>query len=179
MAFFGPKLQLLVVLPQKQFDENEYHEILRACKESKINIVVGGFTTSYPSESMKGLKVKPKIVLGDVEMEDYHGIVFLGGLGAREHFNDVTCHKLARKAVELNRVVGAIDLMPVLLAHAEILRGKKATVHPTEESHITASGANYVNHPVVVDGLIITASDQKVAGEFADVIVGAILRIGV
>ena len=126
---------------------------------------------------MQGGKVKPHIELSDVEMEDYHGVIFIGGLGSRALFNDVTCHKLARKAIDLERIIGAIDLAPVILAHAEVLRGKKATVHGTEESHLVAGGANFTKEPVVVDGLIITSQHGTFAKEFADTVIGALLRV--
>ena len=178
MSLFGLKLKILVVLPEKQFDEKEYEEIIRAAKESKIGITVAGTTTAYAFQGMQGEKIKPHLSLSDAEMEDYHGLVFIGGLGARTLFNDVYCHKLARKAIELERIVAAIDIAPVILAHAEVLRGKKATVHGTEESHLVSCGANYSNEPVVADGLVVTSQHATFAKEFADTVMGALLKAG-
>eukprot|EP00825_Cyclidium_porcatum_P028935 TRINITY_DN31050_c0_g1_i1.p4 TRINITY_DN31050_c0_g1~~TRINITY_DN31050_c0_g1_i1.p4 ORF type:complete len:101 (-),score=3.67 TRINITY_DN31050_c0_g1_i1:5-307(-) len=42
MFFFSPKISLLVVVALKDYDELEYREIIRACKEAKIKPVIAG-----------------------------------------------------------------------------------------------------------------------------------------
>lgn len=175
--FFGPKIKILVVLPEKDFDETQYQQILRACKEAKIQPVIGCISKG-PCLGMIKERVKPNVLLDDVDITEYHGIVFIGGLGTRDLFNSLTCHKLIQKAFQLNRIVAGIDLGPLVIAHAEILKGRKGTIHPTEETHFIATGVIYLKEPVVIDGNIITARDKHAAVEFSDMVVGAVLRNG-
>jgi protease I len=175
--FFGPKYQLLVVLPEKDFDEIEYHEIHRACKEAKVKIVLGCVSKGPCYGTIKE-KVRPDIMLEDASMEDYHGLMFIGGLGTRDLFNNVLCHKLVKDALRLKKVVSAIDYGPIILARAEVLQNRKATIHPTEERHFSATGVQYLNQPIVIDGNIITARDKYAAPEFSELVVGAVLKTG-
>ena len=172
MFFFSPKISLLVVVALKDYDELEYREIIRACKEAKIKPVIAGPSRAACFGIAKE-KLTPQVSIEEVNMKDYAGIVFVGGLGVRDYFNHLTCQKLVKEAVKLNKVIGAIDYGAMILAHSEILKGKKGTVHPTEESHFIAAGMIYQNEPIVIDGLLITAQDRKQAAEFADLVAGA------
>jgi protease I len=175
--FFSPKCQLLVVLPEKDYDEVEYAEVLRACKEAKIKVVNGCVSKGPCYGEIKG-KIKPDVILDEVLMDHYHGLMFIGGLGTRDLFNNILCHKLIREALQLGKIVSAIDFGPIILARAEVLNNRKATIHPTEERHFSATGVQYLNQPVVIDGNIITARDKNAAPEFSEMVAGAILKIG-
>jgi protease I len=71
-----------------------------------------------------------------------------------------------------NKVVAAICLSPVVLARAGILKGKDATVFPSNDAveELKNAGVKYVDKPVVISGKIITARDPKAAEEFAKTI---------
>ena len=119
-----------------------------------------------PARGMLGMMAKADILLKDVKVEEYDGIVFVGGLGAREYFNDKTAHKICKEAVEKNKVLGAICIAPAILAHSGVLKGKRATVWKGEAKTLKAAGAIYTGKAVEVDGKIITADGPKAAGLF-------------
>ena len=62
----------------------------------------------------------------------------------------------------------AICLSPAVLAITGILKGKKGTVYPTDESkgHFTEGGATWLDEPVVVDGDIVTGRGPDAAEPF-------------
>jgi len=54
----------------------------------------------------------------------------------------------------------------VILTNAGILKGKKATAHPSEADKLRAGGVEYTGKSVEKDGNIITASGPTAAREF-------------
>lgn len=58
--------------------------------------------------------------------------------------------------------------VPGILANAGVLKGKKATVFPSEEDTLANGGALRTRQNVVVDGKIVTAPGPQAAQEFAE-----------
>ena len=120
---------------------------------------------------MLGLFVQPDILLNQVKVKDYDAILFIGGSGSSEYWNDKTAHGIAQEAVKQDKVLGAICIAPVTLANAGVLKGKKVTVWPSEGIKIRNLGAQYIPSSVQVDGKIITADGPKSAKAFGEAIV--------
>jgi protease I len=123
------------------------------------------------SKGMLGTVVRPDILLGQIKVDDYDIVIFVGGIGAREYFNDSAAHEIAREAVRKKKVLGAICIAPVTLANSGVLKGKKATVWSSEGGLLERHGAHYTGKPVEVDGMIVTADGPKAAREFGAAIV--------
>jgi len=68
------------------------------------------------------------ILLEDLNVLDYDAILFIGGPGAYNYFDNETAHKIAKTTVENDKILGAICIAPAILAKAGVLKGKKATV---------------------------------------------------
>jgi len=121
-----------------------------------------------------GAKVTPDLLLKDVDAGEYDAVVFIGGPGAKQYWDDSTAHRLAREAVEEGKVVAAICIAPVTLANAGLLEGKKATVWKTESGRLRAQGASYTGADVEVDDRIITANGPEAAETFGAAIAEAL-----
>lgn len=115
-----------------------------------------------------GRQVTPDLLIGECKADDYDAIVFIGGPGASEYFNNPEAHALARAAAAKDKVLGAICIAPVTLANAGVLKGRKATVFPSEQDQLVSQGARLARQNVVVDGRIVTAAGPQAAREFAE-----------
>ncbi len=115
-----------------------------------------------------GREVTPDFALPECKADDYDAVIFIGGPGASEYFNSVAAHTLAREAVAKGKVLGAICIAPAILANAGVLKGKNATVFPSEEDRLVNQGAKLTKQNVVVDGKIVTAPGPQAAREFAE-----------
>ncbi|MFA6217670.1 MAG: DJ-1/PfpI family protein [Candidatus Omnitrophota bacterium] len=138
-----------------------------------------GFTVSVASTSLEksigvlGAEVKPDLLVKDITASDFDAILFVGGQGATQYWNDPLAHKLAWDYLNANKIVAAICIAPVILAKAGILKGKRATVWSTEAGQILVKGAEYTKNNVEIDGNIITAAGPFAARQFAEAIIKA------
>jgi deglycase len=121
-----------------------------------------------PSTGMRGGQAFPDLLYCAVRLEDLDGLVFVGGTGAVEFFNDLTALRLARHAVDQGKVLGAICYAGSILANAGVLEGRRGTAYPTREAHLRSQGVVWTGEPVTIDGRIVTARDPQASEAFAD-----------
>jgi protease I len=165
-----PKKKAVLVIPPKQYDDGELHAIEKIFKRYHIKCVYASTSVLGTVASMHKETLKPELNITDTKMEEFDALIMIGGTGAREFYNDMNVHRLIQKANQLDKVIGAIDYAPIILAHAEILKHKCATVLVTEEQKLQASGAHYTGSNVEIDGNIVTANNSAHALEFADAV---------
>ncbi|MBP2171789.1 DJ-1/PfpI/YhbO family deglycase/protease [Methanococcus voltae] len=164
-------MTVLLVIAQKDFRDEELFEPLQVF-QSKNNIATNVVSNEVGEHvGMLGRKITTNKTIDDVKSSDYNAIVVVGGSGSREYlWNNETLLKLINEFNDDKKVVSAICISPVVLAHAGILNGKNATVFEDNESieEMKKSGANLLNDGVVVDGNIVTAKGPQVAKEFGE-----------
>ncbi len=162
------KKVVMIIAPKNFRDE----ELLK----TKDILTKAGATVKVASTSldtaigMLGARVGVDLLLDSLKVADYDGVVFVGGTGASQYWEDVKAHSIAQEAYRSGKVLGAICIAPVTLANAGLLQGKKATVWRSEQGKIEAKGAVYTGSPVQVDGRIITANGPTAAEEFGKAI---------
>jgi len=169
--------KILIVLPSKDFNDIE-------CNAVEARFLDEGFEVQVASEGteaavgMDGSSVAVDLEVADAEVSDYEAVVFIGGPGVDdfELYDDPDYTDLAISARDQGLVVGAICVAPKILANAELLDGKNATVFPDPESvaYIESKGATYSDEQVVRDGNIITACGPEASEPFAEAVVAAV-----
>ncbi|MBI4835415.1 MAG: DJ-1/PfpI family protein [Planctomycetes bacterium] len=169
------KTALIIIAPQN-FRDEEYRIPLTLLEKAGVKITVASSELGEAHGMLKKEKVKPDILLKDAKADEYDAVIFVGGLGAMKYFQDSDAQRIAKEAVEKNKLLAAICLAPAILANADLLKGKKATVYESEAETLKAKSALYENKTVVKDGLIITANGPEAAGEFAEAIVNALAQ---
>ena len=168
------KKALMIIASQNFRDEEleKPREILRG-KGIKVTIASSSLNIA---KGMLGLRIKPDILIENAQVEDYDAIIFVGGTGATEYFNNSIAHQIVQKAYKQNKVLAAICIAPVTLANAGVLSGKKATVWKSERKTLEAKGAIFTGNSVEVDGKIITANGPQAAEQFGKAIVEALRK---
>jgi len=164
---YAQKGNILMVIAQEGFRDEEL-TIPKAMFEEKGYKVEIASKAMGEAKGMLGLRVKPDLALKEVDLKKYKALIFVGGVGAKDYFGDQIALRLAREAVDQGKVVGAICLASGILARAEILKGKKSTVWPSEAETLKQKGAIYTGKPVEVDGKIVTANGPEAAKAFAE-----------
>ena len=158
--------KVLMVIASDQFRDEEYQQPRALLEKAGVKVTVASSSLDEAT-GMLGLKVKPDILLKEAKVEDYDGVVFVGGMGATEYWDNPTAHALARSAHQSGKLTSAICLAPMTLANAGLLKGKKATIWKDAVGDFKTKGVVYTGKPVERDGRIITGSGPEAAEEFA------------
>lgn len=162
-----------MIIAPSNFRDEELFEPKAILEKSGLEVKVASTSLSVAVGS-RGGSAKPDILVSDIRTGDFAGIIFVGGAGSSQYWDDALAHKLAQEAVKQNKVIAAICGASVTLANAGILNGKRATVWPSEGDRLKAKGADYTAQPVEKDGNIITAAGPSAATAFAEEIVKAL-----
>ncbi|MCS7152135.1 MAG: DJ-1/PfpI family protein [Endomicrobia bacterium] len=160
-------MKVAMIIAKDGFRDEEYLQPKEVLTKAKINVDTYSSSTGT-AKGMLGATVKVEKTIDELKAEDYDGIIFVGGMGSSEYWDNPKAHKIAQDAVAKNKVLAAICIAPVTLAKAGVLKGKKATVFPSEVSQLKSNGVNYTGKDVETDGKIVTAAGPQVARQFGE-----------
>ncbi len=165
---------VLMVIAHDGFRDEEYRIPRSVLEQNGLKVVVASSDTTV-ARGMLGLELTPDLLIKDARVEDYDCFIFVGGVGAKAHWDDESAHLLVKSALDSGKVLGAICIAPVTLAKAGVLKGRKATVFRTRETMrvFEKEGVIYTGDAVTVSGKVVTARDPKAAEKFA----GSILAL--
>jgi protease I len=158
---------VLMIIASNNFRDEEYLHPREVLENEGAKITIAS-STKKEATGMLGTKVVPDILIDEVDIDDYDAVIFVGGSGANEYWENEKAHEIAKKAYEKSKVIGAICIAPVTLARAGLLKGKKATVYTSEIENIKKEGAIYTGNSVEVDGKIVTGDGPSAAKEFGE-----------
>lgn len=161
------------IIAAKDFRDEELQQPTALLKARGCAVTIASSSLDEAT-GMLGAKAKAEVLLKDLKAADYDAVVFVGGVGASEYFDDPTAHALARDAVAKGKVVAAICIAPSILARAGLLKGKRATAWESQKDDLEKSGATWSAGPAVRDGTIVTANGPKAAKAFGELLAEAL-----
>jgi len=168
-------MKIAMIVAKNNFRDEEYLHPKEIFVKSGFEVETFSSSTGI-AKGMLGATIKVDKKIDELKVEDYDAIVFVGGTGSTEYWDNELAHKIANEAVKQNKVLAAICIAPVTLAKAGVLKGKKATVFSSEIEQLKSCGANYTGKNVEVDGKIVTASGPHAAKEFGEKIKELLLK---
>lgn len=165
----------LLIVAKRDFEDSEYNKTRMALDSAGVQCTVAS-TKTGTLQGRKGKRVKSDLELKDVNVADYDAVVVIGGGGIKKEWKNEDAHRIAREAMDQNKVVAAICAGPGVLGYAGVLQGKKGTAHPNSgaKSVMEDHGCQFVSQDVVVDGNVITANGPAAAKAFGDAVVKAL-----
>jgi protease I len=168
-----PKKAVLIIASEN-FRDEELFETKLALEKAGVETTVAS-TKTGAIKGMLGGKAKAEMLVKDIAVGDYDAVVFVGGSGAREYFDNQTALDIARRAKDKQKVIAAICIAPTIFANAHILKNVKVTSFISERAKLQGAGAEYTGVPVEQDGLIITANGPEAAAKFGKAIVDTLI----
>lgn len=165
--------KVVMVIASNNFRDEELLKPKEVLEKNGVTVTVAS-SSLKEATGMLGAKVKPHILFTRIVVADYDAVIFVGGSGASEYWDNPTAHKIATDANSAKKVVGAICIAPVTLAKAGLLKNKKATTYSSTVNDLKSAGANYTGADVERDGNIITASGPTAAQKFGETLVEAL-----
>ncbi len=163
---------ILSVIAHQGYQGIEYGHSKEALEAAGHNVVTA--CTSKKAKSKDGSSVPVDVLLKNVKVDEFDAILFVGGPGVYDYFEDPTALGLAKKFYKAGKIVSAICAAPSILANAGLLKGVKATSFPSQAANLKAKGAHFTGHAVVQDGRIITADGPASAEAFGEKIAEAL-----
>lgn len=171
--------KVLMVIAQEGFRDEEFFEPRDIFEDEGLSITIASNSTDEATGVLGGT-AKPDIAIKNVKIADYDAIVISGGPGARKLlWPDKKLQDLVADAFELDKIVAAICVSPVVLARAGVLEGKKATVFndPASIKELLDGKADYENKDVIVTDNVVTGRDPAAAEDFGEAVLEALGNI--
>lgn len=165
--------KILMIVPLRDFWDEELMKPKEIFEQNGLLVTIA-CSAMKEAEGMFGTKIKPDVVLNKVRGALYDAIIFIGGEGAVQYWDDPHAHRLVKEILTAGKILGAISIAPIILANANALKGKRATVWPTLSNRLKCLGVIYTESTVEVDGNIVTANSPNSAEEFARTILRVI-----
>ncbi len=163
---------VLVIISPEEYQDKEYNDT-KAALEAADHIVFTASTVQKAHGKLGGT-TECDALMYEANADDYDAVIFIGGPGVFEYFEDDAAHSVAQDFYNAGKLTCAICAAPGVLANAGLLQEKKATCWPGEADHIQEKGAQYTGTPVHRDGLIITGNGPDAAHEFGETIAKAL-----
>jgi protease I len=145
-----------LLISADHFEDTEllvaYYRLLEAGIEVDIAAIRRGKINGkhgYQVEATKALK--------DVNPDDYALLVLPGGKAPAAIRKEAAALRIAQAFFANSKPVAAICHGPQTLISAGLLRGRRATCHPSVAEEMRAAGALYEDSEVVVDGKLVTS----------------------
>lgn len=165
-------MNILMVVAQ-DFRDEELNEPRRALEQARHAVIIASNQVGRRL-GVKGTQVDATVTLAQVDTGAFDGVIFVGGPGASVFFDDPHAHRIAVEIDQSGKLLAAICVGPVILAHAGVLTGRRATVFETETRELVDAGAIVTAKGVVEDGHLITASGPTHARAFGERVVIAL-----
>ena len=152
------------------FEEIEALTVCDLLRRVDVEVKLASITGEKTVEGAHQIRVEADLLFEDADYDACDMIVLPGGLPGAFHLQD---HKgletQIRKFAEEGRPLAAICAAPLVFGAHDVLHGRKATIYPGMEAHL--SGAQAIDRPVVCDGNLITSQGPGTAMDFALAIV--------
>jgi protease I len=162
-----------VIVPSVNFRDEELFETLKAFSNAGVQYIIASKRTGILTGMLRG-QAESGALISQIRIDDFDGIIFIGGAGVGELIYDPVVLNLIRAAWEKRKVIGATSSAPSILANAGILNGVKVTALPSERVAIEQLGAVYTGTPVEENMKIVTCNGPAAAIPFAKAVTDAI-----
>ena len=160
--------QALLIIAKQGFQDVELNGTRDGLTDAGFDVVLAS-TEAGPCVGKFGGEETAAIALKNVKVSDYDRIGYIGGPGAANLWQNADAKRIAQDTVKAKKPLGAICIAPKILAAAEVLAGKKATVwneDGDQAGFLALHDVEYTGEAVTVDGLIVTGNGPEAAEEF-------------
>ncbi len=163
-----------VLIPLAEgFEEIEAITIIDVLRRAGVRVDVAALGEKHVRGS-HGITVEADLSIDEVRAADYDLIALPGGMPGTLHLReDPRVVRLVREMDAAEKPVAAVCAAPSVLAEAGVLKGRRATVHPSAAAFL--ADAKVQDARVVRDGRIVTGKAAGTAMEFAFTLVEQLL----
>lgn len=165
------------VVAYEGFQQVEFNEPKQILEKAHVTVITVS-TKPGAAIAKDGSTIPVELILESVNMDHFDGIFFIGGPGALEDLDNETSYRIIQDAVKKGKIVGAICISPRILANAGVLKGKQATGWNGDNELpelYRKYDITFINEPVVIDELVVTASGPSASQQFGEAIISMLI----
>ena len=140
--------------------------------EEKIELIDAGLRENITTTF--GLQLKPNHLLSEVDLYSFDALAIPGGFEPAGFYDDALSEvflDVIRHFSERNQTVASVCVSSLALGTAGVLKGRRATTYHQvggkRKQQLEATGAKFVDAPLVVDEHLITSTGPGTALEVA------------
>lgn len=172
----------ILMIATDGFEQSELFEPRRAMLDAGHDVTLASIALD-PIQGMqhdeKGDTIKPDMVVGDVDPNDFDMLILPGGVANPDTLRmNADAVKIVKAFFDADLPVASICHGPWLLAEADVLDGRKMTSWPSIRTDLRNAGAEVVDEEVVVDGNLITSRKPDDIPAFNRAIIDALSAKG-
>ena len=158
---------ILIILAADNFNEEEFIIVKDSLDKAGFKIFIASNTNNL-CVGKNGMRVKNDMKLYNIHENNFSGIVFIGGNGIKNYWNDKKLQNAAKEFFAAKKPVAAICSAVVILAKAGILNGLSAACWKEDERELRSENIQIKDAPVVTRKNIITGSGPESTQEFVN-----------
>lgn len=165
---------IVLVVASKGYQPIEYRVPKEVLEKAGIKVITASNESGPAIASKDNERAQVDMLIKNVNPAAYDGVFIIGGPGALEHLDNQDTYNFMQKTAQLHKPFGAICISPRILAHAGLLKHKKATGWDGDNQladFFAKHNVVYEKKDVVVDGSIVTATGPSAAEQFGQAIV--------
>ena len=154
----------VVILLANGFEEIEAVVPIDVFRRLDFDVVIAG-AEKIVTGSHK-LMLPADLLINQVNVNEFDAFILPGGMPGSINLRDnPAVIDIVKEAFSSGKIIGAICAAPIVLLKAGILRGKKATAHPSIKNEL--EGVLYTMAMTESSGNIITSKGPGASFEFA------------
>ena len=170
----------IAVLATDGFEESELKEPVKAFKDEGAEVTI----VSPRPGAIKGWKMKDWGGSVDVDATldqavpgDFEALLLPGGAINPDRLRlEPKAAAFVRGFAEEMKIIAAICHGPWMLIEADLVRGKRIASWPSLKTDLRNAGAEWVDEPVVEDGILITSRKPDDIPAFVSRVISALER---
>ncbi|MFC2094569.1 DJ-1/PfpI family protein [Bacteroidota bacterium] len=164
---------ILIFLSATNFSEEEYLSTKKVFLKSRKNVFITSDSYTVCSGD-NGMKVRADTDFYNVNAKNFSAVVFIGGKGSKDYWDNESLHKIARNFQGAGKVVAAICSAPVILAKAGLLSKIPATCWSEDRNELINLGVEYKDRSIIAENGVVTADGPRSAEQFAETVLNMI-----
>jgi protease I len=163
-----------IILVEKLYEDLELWYPCYRLREAGAEVRLAGPEADETYPSKHGYPARTDVAADDIDVERMDALVIPGGYAPDHMRRHPAMVELVTRAVESDKVVGAICHGGWMLASAEVLTGRTATSFFAIRDDLVHAGCEWVDREVVRDGNLVTSRTPDDLPAFASTLLEAI-----
>lgn len=162
------KGEVILIVPSQMCQHIELNGVKSGLTKAGYDVKVASSKATAANVMNQPIDVDMTLDKVRQAMRSALAVVFIGGPGTTEYFNNKEAHAIAKQTLKQKKVLGAICLAPNILANAGVLKGVKATCYASFSQANSKAGIKVDQADVVVDRRIVTGNGPGATAEFTE-----------